>query len=140
MPEHRRFAQTISLEGNLPEEAKRLRKQAQGTLPGIERERLVRRARLSDSFSHERVADLPHTKTSSIEMAIYRLLRNSTMAPEEISRITEAYEQALHTLCVRDRDDPLTEMIAKTIIKIAQTGVHDAAEISALTIRQLGVR
>jgi hypothetical protein len=73
-------------------------------------------------------------------MAIYRLLRNSTMAPEEISRITEAYEQALHTLCVRDRDDPLTEMIAKTIIKIAQTGVHDAAEISALTIEQLGVR
>jgi hypothetical protein len=62
------------------------------------------------------------------------------VAPEEISRITEAYEQALHTLCVRDRDDPLTEMIAKTIIKIAQTGVHDAAEISALTIEQLGVR
>jgi len=62
------------------------------------------------------------------------------MAPEEISRITEAYEQALHTLCVRDRDDPLTEMIAKTIIKIAQTGVHDAAQISALTIKQLGVR
>jgi hypothetical protein len=62
------------------------------------------------------------------------------MAPEEISRITEAYEQALHTLCVRDRDDPLTEMIAKTIIRIAQTGVQDAAEISALTIKQLGVR
>jgi hypothetical protein len=62
------------------------------------------------------------------------------MAPEEISRIKDAYEQALHTLCVRDRDDPLTEMIAKTIIKIAQTGVHDAAQISALTIKQLGVR
>ena len=45
MPEHRRFTQTISLEESLPEEAKRLRKQAQGTLPGIERERLVRRAR-----------------------------------------------------------------------------------------------
>ena len=28
------------------------------------------------------------------------------------------------TLCVKDRDDPLAEMIAKTIIKIAQTGVH----------------
>ena len=61
-------------------------------------------------------------------MAIYRLLKNSTLAPEEINRITEAYEQALHTLCVRDRDDLLTEMIAKTIIKIAQTGVHDAAQ------------
>jgi len=73
-------------------------------------------------------------------MAIYHLLKNSTLAPEEINRITEAYEQALDTLCVRDRDDLLTEMIAKTIIKIAQTGVHDAAQISALTIKQLGVR
>jgi hypothetical protein len=143
MPEHRRFTQTISLEGSFPEEAKRLRKQAQGTLPGIERERLVRRARVRDSFSHERVADLTRatgTKTRSIELAIYRLLQNSTMQPDEISRVTAAYEQALHTLCVKDRDDPLTEMIAKTIIKIAQTGVHDAAQLSALAIEQLGVR
>ena len=75
-------------------------------------------------------------------MAIYRLLENSALGlgPKEVNCIIEAYEQALHTLCVKDRDDPLTEMIAKTIIKIAQTGVHDAAEISALTIRQLGVR
>ena len=51
MPEHRRFTQTISLEGSFPEEAKRLRKQAQGTLPGIERERLVRRARQLETAS-----------------------------------------------------------------------------------------
>ena len=25
---------------------------------------------------------------------------------KEISRITAAYERALHTLCVKDRDDP----------------------------------
>ena len=80
------------------------------------------------------------TKTRSIEVAIYRLLKNSTMQPGEISRVTAAYEQALHTLCVKDRDDPLTEMIAKTIIKIAQTGVHDSAQLSAMAIKQLGVR
>ena len=51
MPEHRRFTQTISLEESLPEEAKRLRKQAQGTLPGIERECLVRRARQLETAS-----------------------------------------------------------------------------------------
>jgi hypothetical protein len=51
MPEHRRFTQTISLEGSLPEEAMRLRKQAQGTLPGIERARLVRRARQLETAS-----------------------------------------------------------------------------------------
>ena len=73
-------------------------------------------------------------------MAIYRLLKNSTLEPEEISRITEAYEQTLHTLCVKDRDDPLTEMIAKQIIKIAQAGVHDAAQLSALTIAELRIR
>ena len=73
-------------------------------------------------------------------MAIYRLLENSTLEPEELSCITEAYKQALHTLCVKDRDDPLTEMIAKTIIKIAQTGAHDAAQLSALTIAELRIR
>ena len=62
------------------------------------------------------------------------------MQPGEISRVTAAYEQALHTLCVKDRDDPLTEMIAKMIIKIAQTGVHDPKQISALAIKGLGVR
>ena len=73
-------------------------------------------------------------------MAIYRLLKNATLEPEEISCIMQAYEQALRTLCVKDRDDPLTEMVAKTIIKIAQTGVHDAAQLSALAIEQLGLR
>ncbi|MDI3562444.1 hypothetical protein [Bradyrhizobium sp. Arg816] len=73
-------------------------------------------------------------------MAIYRLLQNSGMRPEEISSITAAYEQALHTLCVKDRDDPLTEMIAKKIIKIAQTDVRDPAEISALAIKELEMR
>ena len=72
--------------------------------------------------------------------AIYRLLQNSILTPDEISRVTAAYEHALHALCVKDRDDPLTEMIAKTIIKIAQIGVHEPAQLSALAIKQLGVR
>jgi hypothetical protein len=72
-------------------------------------------------------------------MAICRLLKNSTLEPEEIARITEAYEEALQTLCIKDRDNPLTEMIAKKIIKIAQTGVHDAAQLSALAIAELGI-
>jgi hypothetical protein len=73
-------------------------------------------------------------------MAIYRLLKNYTLESEDISRITEAYEQALHTLCVKDRDDPLTEMIAKQIIKIAQAGVHDVAQLSALAVAELRIR
>ena len=73
-------------------------------------------------------------------MAIYRLLKNSTLEPEEIACLTQAYERALHTLCVNDRHDPLTELVAKTIIKIAQTGVRDVAQLSAPAITELGIR
>ena len=70
---------------------------------------------------------------------IYRLLQNLPMAPDEIRCLTSAYEQTLATLCLKDRNDPLTELIAKKIIKIAQTGVKDPAEISERAIRELGV-
>jgi hypothetical protein len=62
------------------------------------------------------------------------------LEPEEIARITEADEQALQTLCVKDCDDPLTELTAKNLIKIAQTGVHDVAQLSALAITALSIR
>jgi predicted trehalose synthase len=52
MLERRHFTQTMTLEERPAEEAKRLRKQAQGTPPGIERERLVRRARQAETASH----------------------------------------------------------------------------------------
>jgi hypothetical protein len=40
---------TVSLEGRLAEEASSLRKEARGTPPGIERERLLRKARELDT-------------------------------------------------------------------------------------------
>jgi hypothetical protein len=46
-----RLKQTNALEIRLAEEARRLRKQAQGTPPGIERERLIRRARQAETTS-----------------------------------------------------------------------------------------
>jgi len=72
-------------------------------------------------------------------MAIYRLFQNSPLGPEEISRLSEAYERTLRTLSVVDRNDPLTEMIAKKIIEIGQTGVKEPAQISALAIEGLGL-
>jgi hypothetical protein len=62
------------------------------------------------------------------------------MEPQEIRRVRQAYQQALRLLGVRDRDDPLTEMIAKKIIKIAQAGIKDPAQISALAIKELEMR
>ena len=50
--QRRRFKQTRPLEQRLSEEAATLRKQAQGTPPGIERERLIRRARQAETALH----------------------------------------------------------------------------------------
>ena len=72
-------------------------------------------------------------------MAIYRLLQNSPMGPEEISRLEAAYEQTLRAIGLKDRNDPITEMIAKKIIEIAQTGVRDPAQISILAIKEIGL-
>ena len=48
----RRFKQTTSLEQRLAAEAECLRKEARGTLPAIERERLIRRARQAETAVH----------------------------------------------------------------------------------------
>ncbi len=70
-------------------------------------------------------------------MAIHRLLQNSPMLPEEISRLVGAYQQTLRTLRLKDRRDPITEIVAAKVFEIAQTDIGDAAEISELAIAGL---
>jgi hypothetical protein len=70
-------------------------------------------------------------------MAIYKLLEKSAFGPEEIKRMTDAYEQALVVLGLEDRNDPLTESIAKLIIEVAQTGEKDPETICTLALRRL---
>jgi hypothetical protein len=72
-------------------------------------------------------------------MAIYRLLQNSPLGPEQISILSDAYERTLKSLSLVDRNDPITEMIAKKIIELGQRGVRNANELSALAIKELGV-
>ena len=72
-------------------------------------------------------------------MAIYRLFQNSPLVPDEISRLSDAYEQTLKALSLKDRNDPLTQMIAKKIIEIGQTGIKEPAQISTRAIKELGI-
>jgi hypothetical protein len=72
-------------------------------------------------------------------MAIYRLLQNSPMGPEEIRRMTDAYEHALRMLRVTNRSDPITEDIALKIVAITQTGERNSTLIAARAIEQLGL-
>jgi hypothetical protein len=70
-------------------------------------------------------------------MAIYRILQNMPMAPEDISRLVLAYEAALKALDLIDRSDPITELVARKIIEIGQTGVRDPLQISRLAVTDL---
>jgi hypothetical protein len=72
-------------------------------------------------------------------MAIYKLIQNAPLAPDEIQRLVAAYEETLRTLGLKERDDPITRIVARKVFEIAQTGIEDPAEISKLVIKLLGV-
>jgi hypothetical protein len=72
-------------------------------------------------------------------VAIYRLFQKSAFQPEEVSCMAAAYEDALQVLNLRDRSDPVTEIIAKQIIAVAQTGVTDPKELLRLALKRAGI-
>ena len=72
-------------------------------------------------------------------MALYRLLQNSAFGPDEIERMTTAYADALRVLELVDRTDAITEIVAKKVIEIAQTGERDPLRIRARAIADLGI-
>ncbi|KRQ96330.1 hypothetical protein CQ10_31290 [Bradyrhizobium valentinum] len=71
-------------------------------------------------------------------MAIYRLLENTVFGPEEIERLVTAYEQTLRALGLKDRNDPITQLVAEKIIAVGRLGIEDPAEISKLALNKLG--
>jgi hypothetical protein len=52
--QRRHFSQATTLDESLEEQAKRLRKEAQGTQPGVKRDLLIRRARQVETAAHMR--------------------------------------------------------------------------------------
>ena len=72
-------------------------------------------------------------------MAIYRFLQNAAFAPEDIAPLVAAYEDCLRTLKLSDRSDPITQVLARKIIEIAQTGIRDSARLGRLALEELGV-
>jgi hypothetical protein len=70
-------------------------------------------------------------------VAIHRLLQSAAFGPDDIEGMVQAYELALLRLGLRDRSDPLTEIVAKLIIDVAQTGEKKPEKICTLALRIL---
>ena len=62
-------------------------------------------------------------------MAIYGYLQNSGFDPEAVKTMIAAYEAVRAKLGLNDRSDPLTQLVAKKVIEIAQTGVRDPDQL-----------
>jgi hypothetical protein len=63
--------------------------------------------------------------TGASPMAIYRIFRERAFEPEAVINMSRAYESALVALQLTDRQDPLTEIVAKKIVDDAETGERD---------------
>jgi len=72
-------------------------------------------------------------------VAIYRLLQNRAFEPEDIERMSVAYEAALQVLRLANRSDPITQIVAERIIEIAQTGVRDPEKLCAAALKDFDI-
>jgi len=67
------------------------------------------------------------------------LLQEASFGPEEIKGLTLAYEATLALLHLKDRTDPVCELIAVKIIKVYREGERDPPRICVRAIRELGI-
>jgi hypothetical protein len=72
-------------------------------------------------------------------MAIYRLLNEAEFSPRQIECLATAYESALRQIGLVDRSDPMTELVAKTIIDVARSGEMSPTSICSRALEELGI-
>jgi hypothetical protein len=61
-------------------------------------------------------------------MPIRRLLKDNGLAgPEDVERLNRAYSYALRSLHLVDRNDPITEIVAKNVIEVGAAQCLPAA-------------
>jgi len=72
-------------------------------------------------------------------MPINRLLQGMSFGPEDIRVLNDAYADALRALYLVDRNDPVTEIVAKKIIEIGRGGIRDPHQIAGMAIKALGL-
>jgi hypothetical protein len=73
-------------------------------------------------------------------VAIYKLIANGSFGPDEIEVMKSAYEAALIDVGVADRDDPITDLIAKAIVNVTASGERNPKVVMGRALNALGVR
>ena len=69
-------------------------------------------------------------------MPITPFLRNQAFDPETIEVMSGAFTKACVTLGLKDRSDPLTELVARQIIELAQRGMRTPTALYLSTLQE----
>jgi hypothetical protein len=70
-------------------------------------------------------------------MAIHAFIQQHSFAPEDITRLVTAFEEALGVLGLANRDDPATMLVAIKIIELATQGERDPIRLRDAAVRSL---
>jgi hypothetical protein len=62
-------------------------------------------------------------------MTIDKLIATGSFGPDEIEVMKSAYEAALIDVGVTDRNDPITELIAKAIVSVTRGGERNPKQV-----------
>jgi hypothetical protein len=73
-------------------------------------------------------------------MPIDRLLKVGKYTPEDIELLNKAFDLALRSMGLVDRNDPLCEMVARKVIEAGATGISDPKKIAEVAVVRMGLR
>ena len=73
-------------------------------------------------------------------MPINRLLKGGAYTPDQIALLNRAFDLALSSLSLLDRNDRLCEIVARKVIEVGKDGIGDPCEIAEQAVKQIGLK
>ncbi|HXB70149.1 MAG TPA: hypothetical protein VNY05_17985 [Candidatus Acidoferrales bacterium] len=71
-------------------------------------------------------------------MPITPIFSGQPFLPETLHNMSTAFDAACEKLGLVVKHDPATELVAKFMVELAQTGVHDYEPLLAATLERFG--
>jgi hypothetical protein len=70
-------------------------------------------------------------------MPIRQFITEDSFDPETIEEMSLALEGVCKDLCLKMRDDPVTRVVAETIIELKKNGVHGVSTLQVMALQKL---
>lgn len=84
----------------------------------------------------ERLDDFTHEITRKASAPITPFLRGQAFDPETVEAMAKAFVTTCEALGLSNRDDAMTNLVAETIIELAQRGIKNPTTLHMTTIKE----